>query len=120
MNNKYWYEVRQFVFKEVGSNDERLCVTSVNNDLMMHTHQHSSPFTDLPIFTFFFAQGSDKNSEGYFVKITTREGVLLKGSTMEGEMDRVRFSPEYRVYPCTATIDLEPTKRVPRPLYNHG
>lgn len=120
MNTDDRYEVRQFVFKEAGSNDERMCVTSVGNDLMVHTHQNSVKFTDTPIFTFFFATESPKNPhEEYFCKITKTEGLLMRGGA-EREMTRIRFSPECRVYPCSAHIELEPSKRVPRPLYTHG
>lgn len=115
------YEVRQFVFNEVSGTDERLCVTSIDSGMMPHSHDHSTSFTKLPLLTFFYANKSEKiPTAGYYVKITTREGQLLRGDdTSKGETDRFAFPPEYRIYPCTASITLEPTKRIPRPLYNH-
>jgi hypothetical protein len=116
------FEIRQFVFDATPAYD-MMAIIELNDSgipitrecLVQGVHVR---FRDLPIFTFFWADDSEKVlHNGFYVKITTREGLLLRdlrGETIH-EMTRVRFSPEYQVIPQSAQIILEQARPVSKP-----
>lgn len=64
-------------------------------------------FSGVPPLTVFYAQSSEKVPEsGWYIKITRREAILLKGFFSANELERYPLPPGYRVWPVSLTLTL--------------
>lgn len=70
-------------------------------------HEACVQFNETPLLTVFYAQSSEKVPEsGWYLKITRREAVLLKGISSASDLERYHLPPGYRVWPVSLTMTL--------------
>lgn len=108
-------ELRQFIPSVRETLLSALVVTSIQTPAFAGTQEEvpGVRFGDLPILSFFFAyhDGLKLDEDGWYVKLTNREALLLKSeiddSNRNGLETRLRLSPDYLVYPHSVQFVLE-------------